>query len=69
MATRSPRSIARSDILAIACLGFMVGLDFIQAVTSFLKNEWFAWVYALLIPALVATIVMVARRTLRKIPD
>jgi hypothetical protein len=69
MTTRSPRSIARSDIVAIACLGFMVGLDFIQALTSYLKNDWLAWIYSLLIPVLVAVIVKVARRTLRKIPD
>ena len=69
MAARSPRSIARSDIIAIACLGGMVGLNFLQGVQGFLRHEWSAWLYFALMVALAGAIVVVARRTLRKIPD
>jgi hypothetical protein len=40
MPTRSPRSIARSDIFAIASLGFMVGTFSVLAMLNAAREHW-----------------------------
>ena len=65
---RTPKSIARSDLVGLICLSFMAGIFFMQAALGFARDESTAWIYVPVILGLAGAIVIVSRRTLRKIP-
>ena len=69
MTTRSPRSIARSDMIALVGLGVMVGTFLMQAAWAFGRGEWFAWFYVFAILCVSGAIIIVFRRTVRKVPE
>ena len=69
MTNRSPRSIARSDMVALVSLGYMTGAFFVLAALEFAHGEWIAWFYVLSILLVLGAIVIVFRRTVRKIPE
>ena len=69
MSSRSPKDIARSDMIALISLSFTAGVLFMQAAIGFARGEWLAWLYVAGLVGMPVAIVIVFRRTLAKIPQ
>jgi hypothetical protein len=66
--TRTQKSIARSDMIGMACASFSAGLMLCEAMPYFAKGDQQAWIYAGCAVAMACVAFSVGRRTLRKVP-
>jgi hypothetical protein len=66
--TRTPKSIARSDMIGMACAAFSAGMMLNVATLSFVKGDQLGWVHAGCAVAMASAAFFAGRRTLRKIP-